>query len=182
MGSEARAELGVRLADLDEIVAAHEALTGGGRGRPAMKQGAALTRAGVVLLAASMEAFVEDLFDESAELLYPHLTRDQMGKLRENTSEKLNNASVFKTNLLYLNLGIPWVLNSIRWQKFSTSTFQKALDKLVETRGQIAHGRKPGVQLPTLKRWRTMVEKYAEKLEAVMSEHIKESTGQPTGW
>jgi hypothetical protein len=171
-----------RLRDVDEIVTAHFVLTGGHRGRPALRQGAALTRAGVVLLAAAMEAFVEDLFEESARLLMPTRTADELNQLFENTSKRLNVADVHKTNLLYFNLGIQWVLERIRWQKFSNKSFQKTLNKLVETRNQIAHGSQPGVRLQSLRKWRGFVLRYSQKLEEAMSARIRSVTGSPPAW
>lgn len=66
-------KLQTRLADVTELLAAHVALTGGGRGKPAARQGAALTRAGIIMLAAAFEAFVEDIFEEVAPLIFPDL-------------------------------------------------------------------------------------------------------------
>ena len=66
LSSDAIRKLSVRLKDVDELLAAHESLTGGNRGRPAQKQGAAVTKAGVVMLTAVFEAFIEDAFERAA--------------------------------------------------------------------------------------------------------------------
>jgi len=153
MPSHARPELDRRLADIDELIAAHSSLTGGGVGRPRARQGAAITRAGIVLLAAAMEAYVEDLFEEAVPLLWPKASTVDVKALFQDTSRRLNNADVRKTELLYFNLGMPWALSGIRWQKFSNPTFKSALNQLVETRNQIAHGRQPRARLQQLRRW-----------------------------
>jgi hypothetical protein len=77
MASEARKDLLLRLKDVDEIYEAHKSLTGGEAGKPPRGQGAALTRAGVVLLAAALEAFVEDLFKEAASFILASNTEEE---------------------------------------------------------------------------------------------------------
>lgn len=113
MPSQARIDLNARLADVDELVKAHGLVTGGRVGRPAQRQGAAVTRAGIVLLAAAMEAFVEDLYEEAAKLLWPNASAADRKALFNDTSRRLNNADVRKTELLFFNLGLPWVLGRI---------------------------------------------------------------------
>lgn len=182
MPSNALNELKVRLADVDELIQAHTIVTGGGKGKPAKRQGAAITRAGVVLLAAAMEAFIEDLFEEAGNLVFAGLTADERKELYKNTSGKLNNADAFKTNMLYFNLGCPRILSGIRWRKFSNATFIQQLNKFVETRGAIAHGKRPGVTLPQLRRWKTMVGNYAPRLEIAVAEHVHKMTGAKPAW
>ena len=182
MPSLARSELQTRLADVDELIRAHTVVTGGGTGRPAKRQGAAITRAGVVPLAAAMEGYVEDLFEEAGNLVFAGVTTAQRTELYKQTSKRLNNADSGKTTLLYFNLGCPWILSGIHWQKFSNATFIKALDKLVETRNQIAHGKRPNVTLPQLRRWKKMLDGYAQRLEAAVAAHVEKMTGVAPGW
>jgi hypothetical protein len=104
MPSVARAELQIRLKDVAELLEAHTALTGGGRGAPAERQGAAVTKAGVVLLSAATEAYVEDLFEEAAKALFAGMGEDKIESLFKNTRGRFNNASVFKTNMLFFTL------------------------------------------------------------------------------
>jgi hypothetical protein len=140
MSSKAYGLLQQNLSDVEEIIKAHENLTGGGKGKPAGGQGAALTRAGVVLLSAAMESFVEELFKEAAGILYSKMSPEKQKTLFKQTAGRLNNADELKTNLLYFNLGCPWVLSKIRWPKFSNEAFIKSLKSLIESRGYIAHG------------------------------------------
>ena len=178
MPSKARNELNNRLDDVEEVINAHTEITGGGRGKPARKQGAALTRAGVVLLAAAMEAYVEDLFEESARLVMADRSAEELKNFFVDTRKRLHNADIRKTQMLYFNLGIPWVLENIRWQKFSNEEFKKSIDSLVERRNQIAHGRRPGVRLAMLRKWKGVVEKYSEKLDEILAKYVCTSTGQ----
>lgn len=182
MPSVARAGLEIRLKDADELIVAHAALTGGRRGRPARRQGAAVVRAGVVLVVAAMEAFVEDLFEEAASLLFPAMAPDDLKALFRQTSERLNNADALKTNLLFFNLGIPWILASVRWQKTSNGAFKKRLHDLIQTRGQIAHGRAPTVSLAKLRGWRQMVGLYASVLDRLIADQLSRLTGTRPNW
>jgi hypothetical protein len=183
VASNSRSELDRRLADVDELILAHASLTGGRVGRPRSRQGAAITRAGIVLLAAAMEAYVEDLFEEAASLLWPGASPAELKALLQDTVGRFNNADVRKTELLYFNLGMPWTLSGIHWQKFSNATFKSALNQLVETRNQIAHGRaQPRAQLQQLRRWKEMVRQYALRLEAAVVLHIQRTTGTPPAW
>jgi len=180
--SQARLELETRLRDVDELISAHGALTGGTPGRPKERQGAAVTRAGVVLLAAATEAFVEDLFEESARLLWPKAGKRQLDDLFEKTTRRLNNANVANTQLLLFNLGLPWALDRVRWQNFPNATFKKSLDGLISARNKIAHGEQPGVRLGQLRRWRRMVAHYGERLERLLGEHIETVVGKAPSW
>ena len=180
MESKARAELSRRLADVDELVEAHGALTGTARGR--RRKGPAITRAGVVLLTAAMEAFVEELFEEACDKVFAVLADEERKALYKETSRRLNTANVQNTNLLFFNLGVPWILSGVRWQNCSNAYFCERLDRLIETRGRIAHGKQPVVWLGRLRAWKTMVEKYAEVLERKVADHIESTTGKPSGW
>ena len=182
MSSQARLELNTRLKDVDELIAAHTAVTGGGRGRPAKRQGAAITRAGVVLLSAATEAFVEDLFEDAAAQIFAGMPPAELDKLFKNTSRRLNNADVHKTEMLYFNLGMPWALHGIKWKKFRNDTLLLELNRLIETRGSIAHGRGGTVGLHTLRRWKNMVEMLAPRLEAKVADHVEIITGQRPAW
>lgn len=107
VSSLAREELLNRLDDVEELVSAHSVLTGGGRGRPRERQGAALTRAGVVLLAAAMEAYVEELFEESARRVFANWPEPDVDAFVEQTAGRLNNADAKKTGMLFFNIGVP---------------------------------------------------------------------------
>ena len=182
MPSQAQTELTVRLKDVKEIIEAHVAITGAGRGRPAQKQGAAITRAGIVLLSAATEAYVEDLYEEAARLIFVGMSDDDLKRLFRNTSKRLNNADVQKTELLFFNLGIPWVLQGISWRNFTNATLRSDLDHLIVARNQIAHGRGQQINLWKLRRWKNMVEMLAPKLDDKVALHIRTVTGQRPNW
>jgi hypothetical protein len=183
MPSTANADLMLRLRDVAEIIAAHEALTGGGRGRPALRQGAAITRAGIVLLAAATEAFVEDLFEEAAGLVFVGMPAADLQKLFNNTSKRLNNADVHKVELLFFNLGMPWALRNMSWKKFSNPTLRADLNALIQTRNRIAHGdNTEALRLASLRRWKNMIEMFASRFETKVADHVQTTTGHRPAW
>lgn len=180
MPSNAFQELKVRLDDVGELIDAHIALTGGNRGR--RYRGPAITRAGIVLLGAATEAYVEDLFDECAKLIFTSMSADELDKFKKATSRQMNNSDVYKIELLYFNLGCPFVLKDIRWQKCSNSQFKTKLNKLVVTRNQIAHGKRPKLGLASLRSWTTMIENFAPRLQDRLRDHVEEMTGTRPPW
>lgn len=180
MPSIAFQELQERLKDVNELVKAHRALTGVGRGR--RYEGAAITRAGVVLLAAATEAYVEELFDESADLIFAAMNQDELTRFKKATSGRLNNANVYKIELLYFNLGCLFVLKNIRWQKCSNDAFKKELNRFIDARHQIAHGKKPHLNLRSLLKWKDMIDNFAPRLQDRLRDHVEEMTGARPPW
>ena len=194
MPSIARQQLGDRLADVDELIAAHGFVTGGGRGAPPVvngrRQGRALVRAGIVLQCAAAEAFVVDIFEEAAAHLYNTMTPDDLKRLAKETSRKLHTASIYNIETLFFNIGIPFVMSDITWQGMSDDNFTKSFNGLIEARNSIAHGRhyKDGagnvipVRLQLLRRWRSMVANFSARFERIVREHIERSSQRPLDW
>lgn len=182
MPSRARSELNTRLRDVDELIMAHTRVTGGVRGRPAERQGAAITRAGVVLLSAATEAFVEDLFEEAATIIFAGMAGEDLDRLFKNTSKRLNNADVHKTEMLFFNLGFPWILHEISWRKYPNRQLRCDLDELIKTRGSIAHGRSVTVRLQRLRRWRNMIDMLATRFEQKVAEQLQRTAGRRPDW
>lgn len=180
MSSRARKELQRQLEDIGELTLAHEKLTGKKRGR--RWKGGAIVRAGVVLLSAATEAFVGDLFNEAVELIFNQLSNDQRKEFYRHTNKRFRAARPFDINMLYFNLGLPFVLNDIRWQKCSNKVLCQKLEKLVETRNKIAHGTSVSVQLASLRSWKIMVEQLSLKLEEKVVKHIEETAGKRPSW
>jgi hypothetical protein len=69
MPSQALVALKSRLRDVDEILAARDAICPAGAGRPAQRKGAAVLAGGTVLLAAVFEGYVEHLYELSVDIL-----------------------------------------------------------------------------------------------------------------
>ena len=179
MPSQSRHELTNRLADFDELIHARDAICPAGAGRPAQRRGAAVIRSSVVLLAASFEAYVEEVYDAAVDLIFAGASQADRDQLKEDTSRRLNIASVFKVNRLFFNIGIPWIMqhNQVHWQKFSNQSVRDTLDELVRTRNRIAHGNLVSVRKPTAVKWRGFVERLADQIDAIVGTHVTQRTG-----
>ena len=114
-------------------------------------------------------------------LVFQPSARD-LEQLKANTSGRLNNPNVFKVEMLYFNLGMDWALRDIGWRKFSNETLRSELNKMVETRGSIAHGSGVSVRLATLRRWLNMIEILAPAFETKVARHITRMTGNAPTW
>ena len=182
MPSNARSKLAKSLLDVDELINAHPALTGGGAGRPAGRQGEALCRAGIVMSVACTEAFFEDLFEEAAPLLFASASTTDLKFLFEGTTKKLNHPAIHKLRLLYWNLGVIDVFSGVSWQKSDNAKLIKSYNLLLDLRGRIAHGRQPKVKLSLLKYYRGFIEKLGEKIEKKVVNHIQSATNKPPAW
>lgn len=182
MPSNARETLIQSLSDVQEVINAHSALNGGGAGRPAQRQGQATTRAGVVLLCAAMEQFLEDLFEEAAPLIYPTATQAELDRLFQGTTRRLNHPGLHQVTVMYFSIGMNHPFNTISWRKMNNASFRNKYDDFLQMRGRIAHGRRPNVRLQTLRLWKSMVEQLSVGLERLVCEHILRRTGNAPNW
>jgi hypothetical protein len=179
MTSQAAITLASRLNDFDEILAARDQICPTGAGRPANSQGAALLRAGTVMIAAALEAYVEDIFDAGIDLIFASASPAERKSLKNNTSERLNNASVFKVDLLYFSLGVPWVTQSDKlcWQNCSNPSVRDTLDEIIVARNKIAHGADAKVTKPKALRWRDFADQFPKKFDVIVADHVELKTG-----
>lgn len=179
MASPALTTLKKRLREVDEVVEARDRISPTGAGRPAQRRGAAVVRAGTMLLAALFEGYVEDVYDCAVDLVYAAYSKSERTNLKNDTSGQMHNASPFKVNRLFFNLGIPWVMSSasLRWQKYPNDKVQKMLQSLVTARNKIAHGKTHTVRRETLVSWRAQIERLAERLDVVVADYVEAQTG-----
>lgn len=196
MPSPARTTLNQNLTNITELRAAYTSLTGGGRGAPPIangqRQGAAVTRAGVVLLAASFEAFVEDLFEQCLPYIFPTLTQGQMDALISQSSRRMHNADCAKIEHLYEYASLPNCLDGIQWQRFGNTALRRNINQFVHIRNCIAHGGALTVSKNNnapfnlvhkkLGDWRRMVENFAPRFEQKISNHIVAITRNAPPW
>lgn len=178
MPSDANLKLRKRLLEIDEVISARDAICPAGAGKPALKKGAAVIKAGVTLLAAVFEAFVEELYEKSLDLLHPTLIAE-VKELKKHTSEKNNNANNHQVNNLFFYAGIPWIMQSpkVRWQKFSNKKVRDTLGALSSARNKIAHGGVHAVRKNELVFWRDFIGRLADRLDVVSADHIEKQTG-----
>lgn len=178
MSSDANKKLKKRLQEIDEVISARDAICPTGAGKPALRKGAAVIKAGTTLLAAVFEGFVEELYEKSLDLLHPTLVAE-VKELKKHTSEKNNNANNHQVNNLFFYAGIPWIMHSrkIRWQKFSNAEVRKTLGALSSARNKIAHGGSHSVTKNQLVFWRKFIERLADKLDVVVADHVEKQIG-----
>lgn len=179
MSSKPLADLKARLNEVDELLAARDAICPAGAGRPAQRKGAAVIAGGTVLLSALFEGFIEELYNLSVDSLYAAYPVADRENLKNFTSEKNNNANVHQVNTLFFYLGIPWVMThpKIHWKKFNNVSVRDRLGRLSKARNELAHGKSHSVTKPQLKAWRDFIERLAEKLDLVAGDHIEAKTG-----
>ena len=179
MTSQARIDLTAQLADFDEVMEARDEICPSGAGRPARRRGAACIRGAVLLLAAAFEAYVEDVFNLAVDLLLSDHPHDQRKQLKKNTSGRLNNAEPFKVNMMFFHIGVPWIMGhtKLRWQKFNNDSVQSTLKELVLARNTIAHGKPKIVRKPTAVKWRSFVDRLADKIDEVVADRVEKATG-----
>lgn len=173
-------QLTQRLAEIDEIIAARDAICIPGAGKPANDRGAAVLRAGVVLLGALFEEYIEDLFDVAVDIAFASHPVPDRKKLKSNTSGRNNNANVHQVNTLFFNLGIPWIMShkKCHWQKFTNASVQERLGKMAKARNEVAHGEHRRVRKADLFAWRWFAENLAGCLDAIVADHLSTITGK----
>lgn len=177
MPSTARQDLAEHLADFDELIRARDAICPDGAGRPAKRQGAAAIRGSVLLLAAAFESYVEDVFDLGIDKLFSEPRPNRNKQLKKNTSGTFSNANVFKVNMLFFNIGIPWIMYNpkLHWQKFTNKSVETTLNALILARNHIAHGKPYTVRKPTALKWRNFIERLADKIDNIVADHVEKT-------
>lgn len=177
MPSAARRTLDGRLLDALELCNAWSAITGGKVGRPAQRQGQAITRAGIVLLCAALEGYVEELFAECVPLLYKAFTPQQIADVYQRTKERMHNPDRATIDALFTAIGVTNIMAQVRWQKCSNKAVTDWLDKFVKARHTIAHGKHPTLRYSQFKAARGKVALLADRLDAVLAQHVHATTG-----
>lgn len=124
------------------------------------------------------EAFVEELYENSLDLLHPTLTAE-VSELKKQTSNKNNNSNNHHVNNLFFYAGIPWIMQSTKvcWQKFSNNKVRETLSQLSSARNKIAHGVIHSVTKKQLVFWRDFIAHIADRLDVVVADHIENKTG-----
>lgn len=138
-----------------------------------------MLRAGVVLLGALFEAFVEDLFDLCVDHAFANRPLADRKELKSHTSGKNNNASVHQVNTMFFHVGVPWIMShpKCHWQKFSNSAVQQRLKDMAKARNEIAHGESRVIRKSQISAWREFAESLAECLDEIAGDHIQSLTG-----
>ncbi len=131
MPSQALESLTTRLVDIDQLFIAHAAVAGSGPGK---KGGViALNRAGVLLLNAHFEGYLENVFEEALATFSPSLDGAQLYRWFSNPWPK-------EINKLFAFFGMKKPSDRPHWKGTSNKMVRDALEELVARRNQLAHG------------------------------------------
>jgi hypothetical protein len=122
---------------------------------------------------------VEDVFDHAIDALHASQPEADRKALKKETSGRLNNASVWKVNLLYATIGLPWIMSdpAFHWQKFSNASVQETLNDLVTARNRIAHRGLFSVRRNTAVKWRGFLARLSEKFDDRLKAYLLQKTG-----
>lgn len=128
-------------------------------------QAGAITEAGVVLLSASLQTFVEEVFLECSEKLFGRQLEGIELKTYKESWKRWGNPSPKHIRRLFRRLGVIDVLSDLGDNRLITPEFLKTLDQLNQVRNDIAHGEKIKVDgthfslgLSKLQSWLKIVE------------------------
>jgi hypothetical protein len=169
MPSKALTALGDRLQDVDQLMAAHEAVGGTDRGRRFDVEG--LNRAGVLMLSAHFEGYVEDLMAEALAAIDSQLQVEPL-------TGSFHNPWPDRIDELFAFLGLDKPSRRISWQRASNTAVRSNLEKLVRTRNRLAHGA-TGVEVKKheVTSLRKYVEGFAQRFDDLVRAQVQTLTG-----
>lgn len=196
--SEAYNNLLRRLGDVQQLLDAHTALTQFKRARKiAEKAGGglakisrivdslvadlgpgrrsevdALNRAAIVLLCAHLQAFIEEIFTETARsLLRPYLF--DVDALINQALSSFTNPQSYRIDRLFASIGFPTILKEVTWQGANNQSVKRRLSRLVELRNSIAHGKQESIHKAKVVEFMKFVILFAKKLdETILLESV----------
>jgi|GEM_PF-1581375 hypothetical protein len=175
----------ISLNALNEVIDARKNLHGGTVGAPitlvdGVRQGDALNRACVVLLSATLQGYVEEVFMECSEHAFGEYTEDEAKRYR-NTWSRWGNPSPSNITNLFRRIGIDDVFDGLSWQGQGTEALKKNLDELNQVRNRIAHvvpiavnGRPFALTLAKIIRWRNVSERFGVKFKDIAFSYYEE--------
>lgn len=157
-----------------------------GPGSPRKGHKGAVVAASCVLLTSTFEGYVEALFLQGADARWPKWTSAESNSFVALTTDNFHNATQFNTNRLFCNLGIPWIVNGIRWAHYSNASVCSTVSSILRDRGTIAHsGTVPRLSMPQMRVRCQFVERYANHLDSRVEAEIRKllkPAKLPTWW
>lgn len=167
--SSALDQLHLGLRELDDLEALVQLKTSGSKGPTAGI--VAARRAGVLLLNAHFEAYLEDVLQEALSSLNPGLSADSIR--RDFTTPRARNI-----DRLFILLGIEKMSFKHSWQRASNKSVRAAIEELQDARNAVAHGEKEAKATKSdLTRFKGYVLGFAKATDEVVASRIRELTG-----
>ena len=117
-----------------------------------------------------MEGFIEDLHAEAARFLLGNKISDVNPLIRA-AHDAFRNPTPAQIERLFSSIGMPGILDGLRWQKASNETVRRRLNEYIELRNRIAH----------VESFKWFLEIFAEKFDAKVGREIASLT-QSTPW
>ena len=202
MPSEAYQNLDSRLKDLEQLMQAHTALTQFRRARIATEQAGgnlakistvvdrlvtlpgrgrraevgALNRAGIVLLSAHLQGYIEDVYEEAARRLLRNAVKSVEALVYE-ARGRFSNPHADVIERLFSSIGLPKILDNVSWQRASNQSIRRRLTGYVQIRNRIAHGSQEPVSKAKVGEFRKFVEVFAEKFDTKVHDEIERVMG-----
>lgn len=162
---------------VDELISARKDLHGGNPGAPKKLndgglEGAAINRACVVLLSATLQEYVSEVFIRCSNKAFKRELQGLELKHYRATWDQWGNPNPANTIKLFRRLGVDDIFAGLSWQGQSTDTLKKNLDTINQVRNRIAHGGEISVngivsplRLNHISRWREVSKTFGERFE-----------------
>ena len=129
----------MNLTSIDELIRARKELHGGRLGAPVTlddgsREGAAINRACVVLLSATLQAYVSDVFISCSFKAFGYELQGQALKNYCATWSRWGNASSENIVRLFRRLGVDDIFTGLSWRGQATTTLKRNLCFFVDTK------------------------------------------------
>jgi len=201
MSSQALVDFEARLAEIDQLLEAHSALTKFHRAQQQLAEGSAdladvvaalghlvkspgpgrppevqaLNKAAIALLSAHLQGYVADLFEE----VVAHLFGGRVRSIDAMTSSAPTRGKPNTENItrLIATIGFPSILNGISWQKMSNKSAKEKLKELNKLRNDIVHGSPTTVTKPKAKNYTAFVRNFARRLDRKLRDQLQPILG-----
>jgi hypothetical protein len=137
----------------------------------------AIHRASIVLMSAHLEGYIEDVYEEAANILLAGKVRD-LGALVADAQFWFQNPKARKVESLFRTIGLSKILDGVSWRRSNNKSVRKRLDGFVDLRNDIAHGNEPTVRKRTVIYYEQFTLLLARNLDNKVSTEIQSLTGQ----
>ena len=123
----------------------------------------------------TLQGYIEDLHAETTESLLNKAVKDTQ-VLIEEAKSKFSNPHDLRIEQLFCSLGLPNILDGLKWQKASNRTIRKRLTDYIKIRNRIAHGSQESISKAKVEQIKKFVLLFAEKFDAKVGDVIKTVT------
>lgn len=135
----------LNLKGVDEVIEARQLLHGGKKGAPKKgidntREGAALNRAAMVMLAASLEDFIKDEYERFVRRKFKNSLTESGFESFFKASKPPRTTDLKQVEDAFLRIGHEAVVDGLSWQKCANATVRKKFREINQIRNRAAHG------------------------------------------